>query len=352
MTTHTTATVAQQRASEAVRYARALLAQTCQGVLHPELARVVDQFGPVAAVTEVRDDPRRAQLFYGATIAEGDHERAAADLAAAEAVGARFLVPEDPGFPERAVMGWSSPDGTLSVQAPVLGLWVRGDAPLVGGRRLVVTGSRAATPYGLHVARDWAGQLTEAGVRIVTGGGLGIEGEALRGALTAATPRRVGADEAAGAPVVVLPGGIDRPFPTAHARLFDAVTEAGGALVSPYPPGAVPARFRMLGRLRLMAGLGTSGTLVVEAGTRSSALHAARDARDHGLPVLAVPGPVTSPTSVGTHRLAREPWARLVADVDDVHTEIHTAETAAETAARQRAARDADAPGPAGASSR
>lgn len=323
-------------ASDAVRHARALLARVCAGVVHPDLAALVAEFGPVAAVAEVCDDPRRARIFYGATLSDdpaADRDRAAADLDAAAATGARFLVPEDPGFPERAVMGWSRPDGALTVSAPVLGLWVRGDAPLVGGRRLVVTGARAATPYGMWVARDWAAQLTETGVRIVTGGALGIEGEAVRGALsTAATPRRDGAGDAAGAPVVVLPGGIDRVFPAAHAPLFEAVTEQGGALVSPYLPGAAPTRATMLGRLRLMAGLGTSGTLVVEAGTRSRALHTARDARDHGFPALAVPGPVTSATSVGAHRLAREPWARLVADLDDVHTEI--------AAAEQRAASD------------
>lgn len=350
MTTHTTTSPTRPApggapASDAVRHARVLLSRVCSGVANPDLARLVTEHGPVAAVAEVCDDHRRARIFYGATLAAdptADRDRAAADLAAAEKLGARFLVPEDPGFPERAVTGWSSPDGTLSVQAPVLGLWVRGDAPLVGGRRLVVTGSRAASPYGTWVARDWAGQLTESGVRIVTGGALGIDGEALRGALsTAATPRRVGAGDAAGAPVVVLPGGIDRMYPAAHAQLFEAVAEAGGALVTPYLPGAVPTRATMLGRLRLMAGLGSSGTLVVEAGTRSSALHAAHDARDHGLPVLAVPGPVTSATSVGTHRLAREPWARLVAAVDDVHTEIATAETAA----GRRAGPEADAAG-------
>ncbi|MCD2191709.1 DNA-processing protein DprA [Actinomycetospora soli] len=350
MTTHTTSpntggTPAAPRipASDAVRYARALLARMCRGVANPEVAALVAEFGPVAAVAEVCDDPRRARLFYGATVAAGDRDRAAADLATAAALGARFLVPEDPGFPERAVMGWTRPDGALTVSAPVLGLWVRGDAPLTGGRRLVVTGSRAASAYGLHVARDWAAQLTESGVRIVTGGALGIEGEALRGALsTAATPRRVGAGDAAGAPVVVLPGGIDRMFPAAHAPLFEAVTEQGGALVTPYLPGTLPSRAMMLGRLRLMAGLGTSGTLIVEAAARSSSQHAACDARDHGFPVLAVPGPVTSETSVGAHRLAREPWARLVGSVDDVHGEITTAE--------QRAALEAGASGAAPAS--
>ena len=309
-------------ASEQVRAARVLLARACRGVPTPTLSEAVAEYGPVATLEALRADPGAARAFYGVTVTEDDEACAGADLDAAAALGARFLVPEDDGWPELAVMGWQRtgfPDvvGDATVTAQVMGLWVRGRAPLTGGPRVTVTGSRAASDYGRHVARDLSAGLAAAGVRVVTGGALGVESEALRGAVTAD-----------GAPVVVAPCGIDRVHPSANRDLFEEVLARGGAIVSPYPPGLAVRRDRVMGRLRLLAGL-ADAVLVVEAGPRSTALHLAGDAHSHGRAVLVVPGPITSELSAGAHRLAREPWAQLVHDVDDVVADLTAHRTTA-----------------------
>lgn len=313
----------QRTASPDVRAARALLARACRGVPTPAVSHAVAEYGPVATLEALRADPNVARAFYGVTVTEDDEAGAGADLDAAAALGARFLVPEDDGWPELAVMGWQrtgSPDvvgDTATVTAQVMGLWVRGLAPLTGGPRVTVTGARAASDYGRHVARDFSAGLAVAGVRVVTGGALGVEAEALRGA--------VAAD---GAPVVVAPCGIDRVHPSANRDLFEEVLARGGAIVSPYPPGLAVRRDRVMGRLRLLAGL-ADAVLVVEAGPRSTALHLADDAHFHGRAVLVVPGPITSELSAGAHRLAREPWAQLVHDVDDVVADLTAHRTTA-----------------------
>lgn len=160
------------------------------------------------------------------------------------------------------------------------------------------------------MARDWAAALTGAGIGVVTGGGFGIETEALRGALAAD-----------GGPLIVAPGGLDRVHPSANHRLFETVAERG-AVVSPYPFGHVALAGRSTQGRAMLAGFGRDATLLVEAGVRCSALATARHAHDLGRPVLVVPGPVTAATSAGAHRLAREPWTRLVGDVDDVLAEL------------------------------
>jgi DNA processing protein len=102
----------------------------------------------------------------------------------------------------------------------------------------------------------------------------------------------------------VLACGADRAYPAAHQALLERIV-ATGAVVSEYPPGCVPGRHRFLVRNRIIAGL-TAGTVVVEAGLRSGAQRTAADAMALGRDVLAVPGPVTSATSTGCHRLIRD----------------------------------------------
>lgn len=116
---------------------------------------------------------------------------------------------------------------------------------------------------------------------------------------------------------MVLAGGVDRAYPAGNARMFEAVVEAGGALVSEVPPGAVPTRSRFLQRNRLIAA-GAAATVVVEAAWRSGAISTARHAARLLRPVGAVPGPVTSVASAGCHRLIREGLAVCVTDADEV----------------------------------
>ncbi len=171
------------------------------------------------------------------------------------------------------------------------------------------------------MARDWSASLAEAGLAVVSGAAFGVDAEAHRGCLA------VG-----GATIAVLACGVERVYPAAHARLLATIAERG-AVVSEYPVGAVPARHRFLVRNRLVAALAT-GTLVVEAGARSGAARTAKAARELGRVVMAVPGPVTSALSVGSHQLAREPWAGLVGSVGDVLDDIGPAGTLSEAPPR------------------
>ena len=59
-------------------------------------------------------------------------------------------------------------------------------------------------------------------------------------------------------------------------------------------------------------------TVVVEVGYRSGSLNVAASAAQLGRPVGAVPGPVTSVSSAGTHRLLRAGIASLITDATAV----------------------------------
>ncbi|MFE0024116.1 DNA-processing protein DprA [Amycolatopsis sp. NPDC059021] len=175
---------------------------------------------------------------------------------------------------------------------------------------VAVVGTLAASPYGEHVADDLGRDLARRGITVINGAGYGIEGEALRGAVSASGPGRC---------VIVLPCGIDVEHPARHGPLRQDIIESGGFLVSEYPLGMRPRRARVHARQRLVAALSGS-TVVVEAGRRSPALAVARAACTLGRRVYAVPGPVTAETSAGTNELLRTRVATVITCARDLTT--------------------------------
>lgn len=87
-------------------------------------------------------------------------------------------------------------------------------------------------------------------------------------------------------------------------------------MISEYPNGTPPMKHQFIARNRIAAGLGDA-LLITEAGQKSGTLHTANFALEQGRPVLAVPGNITSPTSVGTNNLIKT-GATPVTSVQDV----------------------------------
>lgn len=267
------------------------------------LARFVDDVGPVVAAARVRRGEVSEEVA-AQTAARRAVYRAAADLAAAAAVGAWLLTPEHddwPNWPFAAFVATGIPE-----LAPPVALWVRGPGRLAAmcERAVGIVGARDATGYGAHVAGDLAAGLADRGFTVVSGAAVGIDGAAHRGALAVEGPT-----------LAVLACGVDRAYPAAHDALLARIA-ASGLVVSEYPPGSVPARHRFLVRNRLIAGM-SSGTVVVEAGLRSGARRTAGDATALGRHVMAVPGRITDGSSAGCHQLIRD-GAVLVARTEEV----------------------------------
>ncbi|HKW06713.1 MAG TPA: DNA-processing protein DprA [Candidatus Dormibacteraeota bacterium] len=189
---------------------------------------------------------------------------------------------------------------------PDLGsLRTRGRWPPPEGPRVAIVGSRRPTPYGEAVAEELAMDLARAGVVIVSGLALGIDAAAHRGALNGG-----------GVTVAVMGTGVDVIYPAAHSILAEAIVAGGGALVSQFPDGTAPRRHNFPARNYTMATL-SDVVVVVEAGEGSGALITAEAALDLHKEVMAVPGSVFSPQSVGAHGLLRD-GAGLVQNARDV----------------------------------
>ncbi len=236
----------------------------------------------------------------------------------------RLLLPCDPDWPAGLA--------DLGRRAPYA-LWTRGRPGLLGtGARtssvtpddagpgieaVAIVGARAASGYGEHVATEFAAGLVDRGVVVVSGGAYGIDGAAHRGALAGE-----------GTTVAVLAGGLDRFYPAGHESLLRRVA-ASGALLAEVPCGTPPTRYRFLQRNRVIAALADS-VVVVEAGSRSGSLNTAGHAAEIGRPIGAVPGPITSASSAGCHRLLREFPATCVTNVGEVLA-LHRGDEASDT---------------------
>ena len=184
-------------------------------------------------------------------------------------------------------------------------LHFRGRWPPPEGPRVAIVGSRRPTPYGEAVAERLAADLAAAGAVIVSGLARGIDAAAHRGAL-----------EAGGVTIAVLGTGVDIVYPAENAALAARLLDAGGALVSEFADGTRPRRGHFPKRNWTMAAL-SDLVVVVEAAEGSGALITAEAALALSREVMAVPGSIFSPLSVGTHQLLRD-GAGLVQNARDV----------------------------------
>lgn len=216
-------------------------------------------------------------------------------IQAARKNGVHIVTYEDGGYPDRL--------RDLADPPPVL--YVKGRKLPACGTAVAMVGSRKASPYGLNVAGRLARDLASRGVPVVSGLARGIDSAAHRGAL-----------EAGGLTYGVLGTGVDVVYPRENRKLFGDMP-VSGALITDLPFGTPPQPFRFPVRNRLIAAL-SEVVVVVEAARDSGSLITAMLASDDlGLPVCAVPGPITSRTSQGCNDLIYD-GATPVRDVEDI----------------------------------
>ena len=213
------------------------------------------------------------------------------------------LTPDDDAWPS----GLADLD-VRSDHAPPACLWVRGDvhALTACAEPVAIVGSRGMNDYGREVTSALAEAACLDGHTVVSGGAMGVDAAAHWAAVRAAGP-------SAGRTVAVFAGGLGHLGPSCNERLFAAIEQAGGALVSELCPDTPPLAHRFLLRNRLIAAMAAS-VVVTQARLRSGALNTARWANELNRRLYAVPGDVTVPSNAGCNMLIRDHRAILLAD--------------------------------------
>ena len=263
--------------------------------LHPIRARELrNRFGGASGAVVAIE---RGRVKASGSIRAGLAVPAAQRRAELASLGIEALFRESPAYPDHLDVFEDAPDV----------LFVRGTLPKDPGVGIV--GTRRCTAYGLELAEAYGRAVANAGWLVVSGLARGIDGAAHRGMVS------VG-----GVGVAVLGCGIDVTYPREHRRLGEQILEAGGAIVSEYPPGSRPDAWRFPPRNRIIAGL-SGAVVVVEAAKTGGALITAVIAAEYGIPVFAMPGDVDRRTSEGTNRLIRD-GAFPVLDADDLIEEL------------------------------
>ncbi len=173
---------------------------------------------------------------------------------------------------------------------------------------LAIVGSRRATAYGKAAAGFLSREVAAKGIVIVSGLARGIDTAAHEGALAAH-----------GETWAFLGNGLDRIYPPENRKLAQRILE-NGVLLSEFTPGTPPEARHFPARNRLISGC-SRGVVVVEAAQKSGALITVDFALEQGREVFAVPGPIFSEMSKGTHYLLRL-GAKIVEGTEDIWAEI------------------------------
>jgi DNA processing protein len=259
------------------------------------LATVLAGRSPREAWTDVANGaegvPEGVALRWRAVAADTDVARL---WSAHEAAGVRVLVPGDGDWPA----------GLVEDPEPPAVLFARGEPSVLSRPCVAVIGTRRCSHAGREVARQLGRELAEAGVCVLSGLALGIDGAAHAGALAGGA-----------APAAVVATGLDVIYPRRHAELWRAVSERG-VVLSEYPLGVWPERWRFPARNRIIAAM-ADVVVVVESHERGGSMHTVESALERDRVVMAVPGSVRSPASAGTNALlaAGSPPARDATDV-------------------------------------
>ena len=259
--------------------------------------KLLDRFGHPKAVygakeKEYRDILNQRQCVY--LQRSRNTHRINQSMSKLQESGARFVHWESPEYPRKF----------RQLFDPPYGIYVRGTLPAEDRPVLGMVGSRTATPYGLHTAREFEKVLSGEKIQIVSGLAAGIDAASHRGTL-----------EAGGYTLGVLGGGIDTLYPRENFSLYMEMYKRGGVLSEynlgvPNSPGLFPVRNRLISGI-------SDGVFVLEAGEKSGSFITIDQALEQGKDVFALPGRVSDPLSAGCNRLIAE-GAVLVQRPEDI----------------------------------
>lgn len=259
-----------------------------------------DNVGPIGFYKLIRQYGSAAEALQVLSTQKKVFSRAKAEteLEKARRLNVKIIMRGDEDYPEAL--------NRLNDAPPVL--YARGQSKLLNYPATIsVVGSRSASVNGRKIASKIAFDLTQSDVLIISGMARGIDSAAHKGALYA--------KEQKGATIAVLGTGVDVPYPSENAALYEQIC-AQGLVISEYMLGTGPQPTNFPRRNRIVSALG-SGVLVVEASLNSGSLITARLGLEQGKDVFAVPGSPLDGHAAGTNKLIRE-GAYLTESAEDI----------------------------------
>jgi len=193
------------------------------------------------------------------------------------------------------------------IQKPPKKLYYRGDLKVLNKKGIAIVGSRRMSRYGKSAVDQFVSEFVSNQAVTISGFMYGVDTEVHKKTL-----------EYGGITVGVFGCGLDVVYPPENEKLYGQILESGGLVISEYTPEAKPHLWKFPQRNRIVAGLASLGVLVIEAGGKSGSLITAGIAAEQGKKVYALPGPITSPISIGTNMLIKTGKANLATEPGDI----------------------------------
>lgn len=212
-----------------------------------------------------------------------------------EAEGIKFVTIDDGCYPNQL----------KEIDTPPLCLYCMGNLQLLSSNCVAIVGSRKPTDYGVVITKEYAKELSNAGLTIVSGMAVGVDSLAHRTVL-----------ENDGATIAVLAGGFHHIYPSTNIALFRQLVE-NNLVITESSPNIQSLAYLFLARNRIIAGL-SKATIVTEAAEKSGSLSTCRDAYQFNRKVFAVPGKINAPYSKGCNTLIRDEKAHITLDPADI----------------------------------
>ncbi len=188
---------------------------------------------------------------------------------------------------------------------PPFGLFYRGTLPDTAKPLVSIVGTRSPSGDGITAAYSLSEDLGKNGVSVVSGLAFGIDASAHRGNIAGG-----------GLSAAVLACGVDILYPRGNAVLAGKLLESGGCILSEYPPGIQPLKYRFPRRNRIISGLSRS-VIVIEAPEKSGALITADFALEQGRDMFVHGATLNSKRNAGGRKL-HEQGAQAVSSAFDV----------------------------------
>ncbi|MDD5934851.1 MAG: DNA-processing protein DprA [Clostridiales bacterium] len=274
------------------------------GIGYQKIQDLLDYFGDVEAIFTAKEDALRQICslsdkdveYLSAVHEEGEIRRVYECLAKANV---RYIIQEDEEYPTKFRQVYDSP----------YAFYLKGKLPKPDGPSVAIVGARNCTNYGKEVAIYFAKELAKAGVQIISGLAMGIDGYGHMGAL-----------QGKGYTLGILGSGIDVCYPKTNASLYHRMETEGGIL-SEYGLRRKPLAGYFPRRNRLIAGI-SDAILVIEARERSGSFITVDQGLELGKEIFIVPGRITDELSVGCNRLAQM-GAQVVCQPKDILKYLH-----------------------------
>lgn len=199
------------------------------------------------------------------------------------------------------------PEALKNIKSDPKVLYYKGTLPQKDEKCVAIVGTRRFSPYGQQVALKISGQLSDAGITVVSGLAPGIDTFAHQAVV-----------EKRKRTIAILGTGLDEKsiYPQTNIKLAERILENGGCLISEWPDGTKGSKFSFPRRNRIISGLSLA-VLVIEAKEKSGSLITANFAKEQNKKLFAVPGQIYSVNSAGPNKLIRE-GAFLTENADDI----------------------------------